>query len=72
MSKETIYRSLIKALIWRGIATASTFTIAYFIDNNVDSAIKISLLDCSINFSLHFIYERGFTKLKWGYIIEDL
>ena len=71
MSNETITRSFVKSFIWRGIATASTFTIAYVVDKNVNSAIKISLLDCSINFILHFIYDRGFSNLKWGYISDD-
>ena len=68
MTKETFCRSLVKSVIWRGIATISTFSIAYFIDNNIHSAIKISILDCTINFTLYFIYERGFSNIKWGYI----
>ena len=71
MTKETLCRSLVKSVIWRGIATISTFSIAYFIDKNIQSAIKISILDCTINFTLHFIYERGCSNIKWGYVEID-
>ena len=67
MSNETLRRSFVKSIVWRAIATASTFTIAYVVDNNVDNAVKISVLDCAINFSLYFLYERWFANIKWGY-----
>ena len=68
MTKETLNRSIIKSLCWRAIATATTFSITYIIENNIDSAIKISLFDCTINFTLHVLYERGFAHIQWGYI----
>tara|TARA_A100001388_G_C28437586_1_gene342586 strand:+ start:108 stop:398 length:291 start_codon:yes stop_codon:yes gene_type:complete len=71
MSKETLCRTIIKTVGWRVIGAVTTFSIAYFVDNNIDSAIKISILDSTVNLTFYFLYERAFAKLKWGYVLED-
>ena len=71
MSKETLRRTIIKTIGWRIIGAATTFTIAYFVDKNMDNAIKISILDSTVNLTFYFLYERAFAKLKWGYVLED-
>ena len=71
MAKETLCRTIIKTLGWRAIGAVTTFTIAYFVDKNIDNAIKISILDSTVNLTFYFLYERAFAKLKWGYILED-
>ena len=68
MAKETLCRSITKAIVWRIIGTITTFGIAYFINNDFTSAIKISIIDSTVNFSLYFIYERSFSHIKWGYV----
>nr|QFG74997.1 MAG: putative membrane protein [Megaviridae environmental sample] len=71
MSKETLCRTIVKTIGWRVIGAMTTFSIAYFVDHNMDNAIKISILDSTINLAFYFFYERGFSKLKWGYVLED-
>ena len=71
MPQETVRRSLLKSVGWRMIATASTFTIAYAVDARMSSALMIGVLDCAVNFTLHFAYERGFAHLRWGYVDDD-
>ena len=71
MSKETLCRTIIKTVGWRVIGMVTTFSIAYFVDNNIDSAIKISIIDSTVNLTFYFLYERAFAKLKWGYVLED-
>lgn len=71
MSKETLRRTIIKTIGWRIIGAVTTFTIAYFVDKNMDNAIKISILDSTVNLTFYFLYERAFSKLKWGYVLED-
>ena len=71
MSKETLCRTIIKTVGWRVIGAVTTFSIAYFVDNNINSAIKISILDSTVNLTFYFLYERAFAKLKWGYVLED-
>ena len=70
MSKETLCRTIVKTIGWRVIGAMTTFSIAYFVDHNMDNAIKISILDSTINLAFYFFYERGFSKLKWGYVLE--
>lgn len=71
MVKETLRRTIIKTLGWRAIGAVTTFTIAYFVDKNIDNAVKISILDSTVNLTFYFLYERAFAKLKWGYVLED-
>lgn len=71
MAKETLCRTIIKTLGWRAIGAVTTFTIAYFVDKNIDNAVKISVLDSTVNLTFYFLYERAFAKLKWGYVLED-
>ena len=71
MAKETLCRTIIKTLGWRAIGAVTTFTIAYFVDKNIDNAVKISILDSTVNLTFYFLYERAFAKLKWGYVLED-
>lgn len=68
MTKETLCRSITKATIWRIIALITTFSIAYGIHNDINSSIKLSIIDNAVSFSLYFIYERSFSHIKWGYI----
>ena len=71
MAKETLCRTIIKTIGWRAIGAVTTFTIAYFVDKNIDNAVKISILDSTVNLTFYFLYERAFAKLKWGYVLED-
>ena len=71
MAKETLCRTIIKTIGWRAIGAMTTFTIAYFVDKNIDNAVKISILDSTVNLTFYFLYERAFAKLKWGYVLED-
>lgn len=71
MVKETLRRTIIKTLGWCVIGAATTFTIAYFVDKNIDNAVKKSILDSTVNLTFYFLYERAFAKLKWGYVLED-
>ena len=63
---ESHTRSIIKALSWRAIATAVTFTIALLLTGTVEMAFKIGILDTTIKLAAYYGHERIWMKLKFG------
>ena len=68
---ESKKRSCVKALVWRGLATLTTMSISYFYLGDFNSAAKLGLVDMSIKLVIHYMYERSFAKIKWGYVVKD-
>lgn len=64
---ETATRSLVKAIIWRIIATGATIGISYIYLDDLSVATKLGAIDCVGKLIMHYLYERGCTKIKWGY-----
>ena len=60
-------RSCIKAIGWRGIALGTTMSISYFYLGDITLATKIGVVDMGIKFIVHYIYERIWANIKWGY-----
>ena len=65
--EESKTRSCVKAITWRLIATLTTMSISYFYLNDMSVAAKIGLLDSLIKFASHYIHERVYSRIKWGY-----
>ena len=73
--KETPSRSLAKALSWRFIASLTTFGIAFFlswqfgdstIDESLEFATKIGIIDVVLKIILYYLHERLWTNILWG------
>lgn len=66
-------RHLIKTLTWRGIATSTTFTIAFFIfkgDPKVgELAGLIAVLDIFVKMALYYAHEEVWYRVNFG--LED-
>ncbi len=60
-------RSCLKAIFWRFIALGTTMTISYILLGDISTASKIGFADMVIKFIIHYIYERIWSKIKWGY-----
>ena len=69
-TKETLKRTVIKALIWRIIAVISTIILAVLLYNDLKKATMLAIVDNLIKLFLHFFFELAFNKWKWGIIIE--
>lgn len=61
--KETKFRSLIKSISWRIIATLITTSVAFVLTGRLDIALEIGGLDMSIKLIVYFFHER-----IWGVI----
>ena len=65
---ETKKRSCAKAIVWRVIALITTMAISYFYLDDIETATQIGVVDMVIKFCIHYIYERTWSHVTWGYI----
>ena len=70
--KESIKRSCIKSITWRFLATLTTISISYFYLNDMSVSAKIGVIDSSIKFCIHYMHERAYSRIKWGYIEKEV
>lgn len=55
-------RTIIKATVWRFIATTTTGIIAYFVTGKMEMAASIFTLDFIIKFVLYYIHEKAWER----------
>jgi uncharacterized membrane protein len=68
--KESLKRTVVKAIFWRIIAIVSTLILAAWLYNDVQKAISLAIIDNIIKFILHFLFELSFNRWKWGIIMK--
>ena len=59
-------RSILKAISWRIIGTLDTFLISFLITGKFKFAISISSIELLTKFSLYFMHERIWNRIKFG------
>lgn len=67
---ENRSRTLTKIVLWQTIAIGITIAILQFVMNNLTKAITVGLIDHGACLFIHYFYERGWSKIKWG-IVEE-
>ena len=66
--RSKIRRSLVKTLTWGSIATTDTFLISWFITGRLTWAGAIAGIEVLTKMILYYAHERGWSKIKWGYV----
>lgn len=64
--KEKSYRSFVKGLTWRVVATADTFLITFLVTGELKFALSISFLEVFTKLALYYFHERMWNKIKFG------
>jgi len=64
MIKCCTKKTLTKALVWRLIASATTFAIAYAVDGTVEKAGTIVILDTVFKTTFYVIHEKLWNNSK--------
>jgi len=59
-------RSLAKAVLYRGLGTASTFLIAWAFTGEAMIATGIATLEFFVKTALYYFYERFWNLIAWG------
>ncbi len=63
---ETKYRSLVKAISWRIVATATTTIIVFLLFKRIDLAIAAGIIESISKIFIYFIHERIWEKVNFG------
>ena len=66
--RSKIRRSLVKTLTWRILATTDTFLISWLITGHLTWAASIAGVEVLTKMFLYYAHERGWSKIKWGYV----
>jgi adenylylsulfate kinase len=66
MVEETRFRSIVKALSWRVLATLTTALLVYAFTQRFDLAITIGVLEAGAKMVLYFAHERLWNRLRFG------
>lgn len=61
---ETKTRSIVKTIAWRVVATLNSFLVLIGFPNH--AAIISALIMNLTGFIIYYLYERLWTKIKWG------
>ncbi len=64
--RESNLRSLLKAISWRIIASATTITIAYFIYGDIGPALAIGGIEFFAKFFIYYGHERLWQVIPHG------
>ena len=66
MYKETNFRSIIKGVSWRFVATSTTMLIVYIFFGNLELAIATGFLETFAKIGLYWGHEKVWQKIKLG------
>jgi uncharacterized membrane protein len=64
--QEKRYRSIVKGITWRIVATIDTFFISWLITRQIKFAISISLVEVITKLLLYYLHERAWNKIHFG------
>ena len=67
---ESHFRSIIKALSWRVLATLITFSVSWMFTGNLELAVEIGLVDTVIKLGVYYSHERFWNRLTFGKMKE--
>ena len=67
-AKESRLRSILKAFTWRFIATATTFSVAYFVTGDMETASVVGAFDFFLKLLLYYFHERSWQMVPRGNI----
>ncbi|MEY4731069.1 MAG: hypothetical protein RL681_15 [Candidatus Parcubacteria bacterium] len=68
MSSETKLRSLVKAVVWRVIATIVTFGMLYVLTGKVVQSIEATIVAAFVSMIAYYFHERLWNTIAWGRI----
>ena len=64
MKKVCSKRTLAKTILWRLIASSTTFAIAYIVEGTFEKAGTIVALDTALKTAFYFIHEKSWETSK--------
>ena len=63
---DTRTRSVVKGLVWRGLASLATFVLVLAFFRKPLMALEVSLLEVIVKLILYYGHERAWNSIGWG------
>ena len=63
---EKRYRSILKGITWRFLATLTTIVISWLITGEIEMALSIGGIEVFAKMALYYFHERTWNKVKLG------
>lgn len=65
--RESHFRSVLKGITWRIIASATTMTVVYFAtDGDLSLVASVGFIDITAKVFFYYLHERTWGKVRWG------
>ena len=69
---ETRFRSILKALTWRLIASLVTASIVFIITHEAALSVSVGILDALVKVFAYYFHERLWTVITLGKVVHPL
>ena len=66
MIHESQWRTIVKTVTWRVVASLDTFGIAWWITGDPWAGASIAGLEIITKIILYYVHERGWSHVDWG------
>ena len=63
---ETKTRTVVKAILWRIVATLITWGTVYYYTRKLSESIELTIVAAVIGIIAYYIYERVWNRIQWG------
>lgn len=65
-TRESHFRTILKTISWRIIATTTTVTIAYFVFGDISNALKVGGIEFFAKMVIYYLHERAWQLAPRG------
>jgi len=65
-------RTIVKALLWRFIASGTTVVVVFALSGNIALGLSAAAIGIPLKLFMYYLYERFWmTSIEWGKISDD-
>ena len=64
--KEKRYRSIVKTITWRIIATLTTTLLVFIFTGNLVMALELGAIEVIAKLLFYYLHERVWNRIMWG------
>jgi len=68
MQRESHFRSILKGLTWRIVATTTIIALAYWKTGSISFALELGAMEFIVKFALYYLHERAWQLAPRGSI----
>ncbi len=65
---ESKWRSVVKGMTWRIVASGATMTIVFMATGNLALVAGVGLMDVTVKIAFYYLHERLWGRVHWGIV----